>query len=247
MTHTPPTAKEHDALNRPKRFWKEASVGPREDAGFPVLLDGRRAKTPAGAALVLPTEPLARLVAREWADSGEYVVYAAMPATRLAFTTIDRIGGARDAVAGEVAKYAGSDLLCYFAEEPSELYEREAAAWGPLLDWAEADLGLRFVRAAGIVHQSQPAETVERVKALALELDDFRLAGLSWAAGLFGSAVLAFALARGRLGGGEAFDLSRLDETFQNELWGVDEEAAERAAALRTEAELLERWFEALG
>jgi chaperone required for assembly of F1-ATPase len=238
--------KDHDALNRPRRFWKDAAVGPDQEGLWPVLLDGRAAKTPAGGRLLLPSQALAGLVAAEWAEVGTHVNYALMPATRLAFTAIDRIGVVREAVSREVAAYAASDLICYFAEAPTALVARETEAWGPLLDWAESELGLQLVRATGIIHQPQPPQTVDRVAALALELDNFGLAGLSWLAALLGSAVLALAVQRGRLGGREAFALSRLDEAFQEEKWGVDEEAEARNVALAVEAELLERWFAAL-
>jgi chaperone required for assembly of F1-ATPase len=242
---TTPNRDAHDALNRPRRFWKEVSVAP-EGAGFAVKLDGRTPKTPAGRRLVLPTEALARLVADEWAAQGEWVVHASMPATRLAFTAVDRIPETREAVAAEVAKYAGSDLLCYFADTPKELLEREVERWGPVLDWAERDLGLHFNRVTGIVHQEQPAETVGRVRALALEADDFALAGLSWLTALLGSAVLALAVRYGELDGDAAFELSRLDEAFQMERWGEDAEALERNAALRADAVLIGRWLDAL-
>lgn len=235
-----------DQLFRPRRFWKEASVGPSKETGFPVLLDGRTARTPAKAELVLPTEALARLVAEEWNGVGEVVDYALMPATRLAFTAIDRVSETRGEVAAEVARYAGSDVLCYFADAPEALVARQEERWGPMLAWAERELGLKLVRVEGIVHRPQAPETLAHVRAMAEQNDDFGLTGLGWAVGLLGSAVLAFALQRGELSGAEAFDLSRLDEQFQAEQWGVDAEAAERAEAHKAEAVLLERWFAAL-
>ncbi|HEX8568986.1 MAG TPA: ATP12 family chaperone protein, partial [Caulobacteraceae bacterium] len=90
-----------DAVLKPKRFWKEAAAGPEGEGGFPVLLDGRRARTPAGRPLSLPTKALAELVAAEWHAQPEEFDYAAMPATRLAFTVIDRVPSARDATVAE--------------------------------------------------------------------------------------------------------------------------------------------------
>ncbi|MNI93338.1 hypothetical protein D3C73_1512720 [compost metagenome] len=58
--------------------------------------------------------------------------------------------------------------------------------------------------------------------------------------------MLGLAVQRGALSGEAALDLSRLDEAFTEERWGVDEEAAARTAAHRAEAALLQRWFEAL-
>ena len=216
------------------------------EGGFAVALDARMLRTPAGARLILPGLALAELVASEWAAQEQVIDHGRMPVTRLAFTAADRIGAARAATAAEIARQAGADLLCYFADAPKALTERQEARWGPLLDWAAQTLDLRFERATGILHRAQPQATLDRVEALALSLDDFALAGLALAAGLFSSAVLALALQRGVLSGDEAFDLSRLDEAFQEEQWGIDAEAAERTARLRDEAVMLEQWFRAL-
>ncbi len=240
------TRAKSDPIEKPRRFWTEASVAQAE-GDWDVRLDDRVAKTPSGAPLVLPTRALADRVAAEWAAQGETIAFASMPTTRLAFTAIDRIPSAHAEVAGEVARYAASDLLCYVAEGPPPLVEAEREAWAPLLAWAEADLGLRFVQVAGIVHTPQPPQTVARVEALAAALDPFRLTGLAFAAPLFGSAVLALALERGRLNGAGAWAASRVDEVFQESRWGVDAEAAERSAQLLTEAQAVDVWFRALG
>jgi len=234
-----------DAAYKARRFWKRAKAEPRA-GGFAVLLDGRSAKTPGGKPLVLPTLALAELIAAEWAAQGEHLVPATMPATRLAATALDRTPAVRAETAKEVARYAAGDALCYFAEDPAELTDRERQAWEPELLWAERALGVEFVRAAGVVHRPQPPDTPARVRDHALALDDFALTALAWGAALYGSAVLAFGVQRGRLSGERAFDLSRLDEAFQEERWGIDFEAADRTAARRADAVTLGRWFAAL-
>jgi chaperone required for assembly of F1-ATPase len=235
-----------ESEERIRRFWKTVSVEPGE-GGWSVLLDGRAPKTPAGAPLVLPTEAAARMVADEWAAQGEHLDPGTMPATRLAATAIDRVCLARTETAEEIARYAGSDALCYFAEHPASLVARQEAAWGRWLDWAEREHGVRLHRAAGIAHVAQPDDSTARIRDLALDLDDLTLTGLATAVGLFGSAVLALAVQRGELSGEEAFEVSRIDEAFQEEQWGVDAGAAERTAARRAEAVVLDRWFRALG
>ncbi len=216
------------------------------NSGFTVLLDERALRGPKGAQVLLPTPALAEMVAQEWAGQGETLELAAMHATRLANTAIESVPKAREATAQEIADYAGSDLLCYYATDPPGLLERQQRLWIPVLEQAQAEAGLRFVRASGIVHQTQPPETLAKVKALALDLDDFGLTGLAFGTPLFGSAVLALAVERGWLGGEAAFGLSRLDEAWQEEKWGVDDEAAERTLRLTAEAAMLQRWFEAL-
>jgi chaperone required for assembly of F1-ATPase len=227
---------------RPRRFYKTVSVEPA-DQGFAVRLDGRAAKTPRGEPLVAPSQAVAELIASEWEGQGESVDFSRMPATRLAFTAIDRTPRHRVGMAGEVAAFAESDLLCYLAEDPPSLAEREAAAWGPWLAWAERELAIALRPSIGIAPAVQPEESLARARAEAAALDDFSLTGLAFAAGLFGSAVLAFAVARGALDAVEAFELSRLDEAFQQERWGIDAEAAARTESMRAEAAMLQRWF----
>ena len=234
------------APDRITRFWKEAVVAPHTDVGWAVLLDGRTPKTPDKAALVLPTQAAAQLVADEWAAQGQFLDPSIMPATRLASTAIDRIGQAREPVADEIAAYAGSDVVCYLAEHPTPLVERQAREWGPWRDWAAREMGVALEPVAGILQRPQSPDALARVKAHALARDDFRLTGLATAVPLLGSAVLALAVEQGALDGGAAFDLSRIDELFQEEQWGVDAEAAERTEARREEAQLLDRWFRAL-
>ncbi|WP_372785635.1 ATP12 family chaperone protein [Phenylobacterium sp.] len=235
----------HEPGDKPRRFYAAVSVAPAE-GGYAVLLDARQLRGPKGGQVVLPTQALADQVAEEWAAQGERLELAAMHATRLANTAIESIPQARDATAQAIADYAASDLLCYYATEPAGLLERQERLWGPVLDRAEAEAHLRFIRAAGIVHQVQPPETLARVKAIALALEDFGLTGLAFGAALFGSGVLAIALQRGWLSGAEAFALSRLDEAWQEEKWGVDDEAAARTERLSGEAAMLERWFRGL-
>jgi chaperone required for assembly of F1-ATPase len=238
-------ARSPDPSERRKRFYADVDVG-RTEAGYSVALDGRPMLTPAGRPLVAPTPLLAALIAAEWAAQGDIIELAGMFATRLAYAVIDQVRDARLQIVDELVAYAGSDLLCYFAERPETLVKEEAERWGPVLDWAEQALALRFVRVVGAIHRPQRAETLAAVRALGEAMDDFTLAGVAQAAGLFGSAVLALALQRDQLDGEAAFDLSRLDEAFQQRQWGVDEEAAARTSRLRAEATALGHWFEAL-
>lgn len=235
----------HEPGEKPRRFYKTVEVRPGP-GGFEVLLDGRSPRSAKGAKLSAPTRALAEICAEEWAGQGEFIDMVSMNATRLAFTALEAIPPARDAVASQFAEYAGSDLICYFAEAPAALVQRQSEHWGPVLERAEQELALAFVRAAGIRHQAQPETTLETVKRLALETDDFGLAGLAFGAPLFGSAILTLALQRGWLTGEQAHALSRVDEAYQEEKWGVDEEAAERTARLLAESKMLERWFRAL-
>jgi len=226
---------------RPKRFWKRSALE-AVASGFVVRLDGRSVKTPAGAEMVAPTRGLGQAIQAEWEAVTDHVAFEAMPLTRLAFTAIDRMPRVVDDTAAEVLRYAETDLLAYPSDYPQALIEREAAAWRPWLDWAAGE-GLVFVQNDSLIHKPQPAETLARLEAKVRAMTPFEQAGLMSAVPLLGSVILALALHSGRLGGADAFAVSRIGENFQAETWGRDEEAAVRAESMEKQAVSLEKWF----
>ncbi len=217
-----------DSMAKPlaKRFYKDVRISDKD--GFRVLLDGRAAKTPAKRVLVLPTEALAAAIAEEWAAQSDKIDPATMPLTRFANTAIDAVTENLDAVAADIAAYAGRDLLCYRAKSPDELAALQASRWDPVLDWARETLGARFDEVAGVMPIEQPAEAVRRFAAALEPHDAFRLTALHAMTTLTGSAILALAQARGRLSVDEAWSAAHVDEDYQISLWGEDYEAAER-------------------
>ena len=85
----------------------------------------------------------------------------------------------------------------------------------------------------GVGPVAQPQASTDGLAALVSGFPPFQLAALHDLVAISGSLVLALAVARGRIGVDEAWDLSRIDETWQAEAWGVDEEAAALEAAKR--------------
>lgn len=212
-----------------KRFWTAAEAVDC-DGGFTVRLDGRPVKTPAKAALVVPSRAMAEAIAAEWdAQSGE-VKPATMPVTRAANSAIDKIIPQRAEVVEIIAAYGQSDLLCYRALGPAALVERQSAGWDSVLDWADSVLGARLVVTAGVMHVAQSPEALARLTARVAGMTEFQLAGLHDLVAISGSLVLALAVTMGRLTPDEAWALSRIDENWQIEQWGADEEAAELEA-----------------
>lgn len=208
-----------------KRFWKEATVEETQ-GGWTVRLDGRPVKTPAKAPLVLPTRAIAEAVAAEWdAQQGE-VRPDTMPCTRAANSAIDKVAPQFVEVVRIVVAYGGTDLLCYRANGPDPLIARQAQGWDPLLDWAEVALGARLCPTAGVMHVPQDSATLQCLEARIAALSPFALAAFHDLVALSGSLVLAFAVIEGRLDPEAAWRLSRIDEEWQIEQWGEDEEAA---------------------
>ncbi|HEY5336864.1 MAG TPA: ATP12 family protein [Rhizomicrobium sp.] len=228
-----------------KRFYKKSSVG-ESGGAFQVMLDGRSLKTPSGTQLNLPTRALAGAVAEEWNAAGEKVDLHGMLLTRLAFAAVDSVARNRAHVEEQVAGFGRSDLLSYRAEGPAALVARENAAWNPLLDWAAEQYGARLAVVSGITHTEQSAKAMAALEKAVRAQDDFALAALHAAVTITGSLVLALALREGRIDAGEAFAAATVNESFQAEKWGRDEEADARFANHAAELSAAERFMRLL-
>ena len=207
-----------------KRFWKEVGVE-QEGEGWGVRLDGRPVKTPARAALRVPTSKLADDIAKEWRDVDDKIDPRAMPFTGLANAAIDRVASDRQAFASGLANYAEADLACYRAEGPHELVDRQEEQWDKLLALARRRFDVDFVTTSGLMHVAQPAATVERLSHAVSALDPFRLAGLSPLVTVGGSLVAALAVLEKAITPEEAWEAVSVDDRWQLEQWGADSEA----------------------
>jgi chaperone required for assembly of F1-ATPase len=217
-----------------KRVYREARAE-RAETGFTVTLDGRVPRTPARAPLVLPVAALAEAVAVEWAAQDETVRPQTMPLMSLACTAIDIVAPARAAVVAELADYGGTDLICYRAERPPVLVERQNALWQPLLDWAALELDAPLDTTSGALAVAQPEGSLTALRRAVEAHDDMALAGLGAAVKAAGSLVIGLALSHGRLDPEAAFEAAELEASTQIETWGEDPEAARRRAAVRCE------------
>jgi chaperone required for assembly of F1-ATPase len=217
-----------------KRFYSQVDVV-AEDGRFAVRLDGRPVRTPARNLLAMPTRALAERVAGEWRDQDDEIDRMSMPLNRMTGTAIDGLAGRRAATAAAVAAYAETDLVCYWAEKPQALIERQQAAWRPLLDWTERRFNARLKATSGVLPVAQDDIALTRLRDAVAAYDDFRLVALSVATGAAGSLVIGLALVEREIDARGAFEAAALDESFQIAEWGEDAEAAKRREALRAE------------
>lgn len=209
-----------------KRFWSASALVDTGD-GFAVELDGRRVRTPAKAELRLPTRAMGDVVAAEWDAQADLIDPRTMPFTRSANAAIDKVRVQRAEVAVMLAGFGDSDLLCYRAVGPAELVARQAELWDPVLEWAAGALAAPLTQVSGVIHRPQPAQSLSALSARLHEMNNFQLAAFHDLVTLSGSLVLGFAAALNWRDAGEVWNLSRLDELWQEEIWGSDAEARE--------------------
>lgn len=219
----------------PKRFYKEAGFAEGE-GGFRLTLDGRPANTPGRNPLSVPSRDLAKALAAEWGAQGAFIDPATMPVTRIVNTTLDGVAPRREAVAEDLAAYAGTDLVAYRADAPERLVADQARAWDPVLDWARTALGARLILSEGVMHVTQPEETVAALRRAVFAVENpYRLAALHTLTTLTGSLLIALAVLHGHMTPDAAWAAAHMDETYQAAVWGRDTEAEERLAKRRAE------------
>jgi chaperone required for assembly of F1-ATPase len=230
-----------------KRFWDTASVEWIE-GGHAILLDGKPMRLPSGSKLMVGPARLARAIAEEWQAAGGgrggEMSFKETPLTRLAGTALERVAPDPAPVVRAIARYGETDLLCYRAETPEKLVQRQHQQWQPWLDWAALayDAPLRVTTGVGYVKQHRDSIAALRRAVAALDAD--ALAGLGIAVPALGSLVLGLALAAGEMDANTAFSLGALDELFQAEQWGGDYEAVDRRTGIMADIVLAARYID---
>jgi len=217
-----------------KRFWTEVAIA-EAGGGWGIGLDARPLKTPARATLVVQSLPLAQAIAEEWRTCGDAVDPRAMPLTGLANAAIDHVAPRPQVFADDLARYAEGDLLCYRADHPPKLVAAQAAAWDPLLAWARRRFEVDFVVATGIIHVPQSPATIARLSAALAPASPFELAALSPIVTIGGSLITALALFEQAIDLDTAWDAVTVDDRWQLDQWGADDEAIAALANRRAD------------
>jgi chaperone required for assembly of F1-ATPase len=228
-----------------KRFWNEVEVA-RDDRAHTILLDGKPMHLPGGGLLCVGPAPLAQAIAVEWREAGRgegnEVSFTDTPLTRLAGTAQIRVAPDPATTADAIARYGETDLLCYRAEIPVALAQRQAREWQPWLDWAALTYDAPLRVTAGISPIRQHRDSIAALRRAVSALDPHTLTALGIAVPALGSLILGLALADGKLDPGSAHALGVLDELFQEELWGADHEAVRRRANIAADIALAARY-----
>lgn len=228
-----------------KRFYKSVSVA-AADGGYQIHLDGRPVRTPSKALLVVPAKALAEAIAHEWDAQVETIEPAAMPLTRHANTVLDRVTPQRAMVTDEISRYGESDLVCYRAEWPTDLAERQATSWDPLIDWARRRYDVNLCTVQGIMHRPQAEDALQRLTQAVEALEDWQLAPLHTITTITGSLVIGLALLEGEVSPQAAFEAGQLDELYQVEKWGEDALAQKARETRRVDLLSAARFLELL-
>ncbi len=221
-----------------KRFYKDVSLE-QVEGGWRITLDHRAIKTARGAPQIMPSRALAEAMAAEWAGQGETIDPRRFALRDLADYAIDVVAAEREATVHKLLRYGDTDTLLYRADPGDALFARQETLWEPIIAAFEAREGAVLKRISGVVHQRQSEAALAAFAGRLGAHDPFALAAIeamtslaaSLLTGLAASATDSEAEARA------LWQAACLEEEWQAQLWGRDEEAEARRA--RREADFL--------
>lgn len=228
---------------KPRRVYKTVGVGDGEGGTYSVLLDTKPARTPLRARLASASRPLAEAVAAEWNAQDPHVDPETMPLTRLLATAIDRVIPQREAVIASLLSYVDADTICFRAQHPADLRERQQQVWQPVIDWLRREHDLALVVVEGLIPAAQAPDTHARMRGIMERLNDTKITAFQAAASLASSLALALALVHRRLSARDVFVAAFLDELYQAEKWGEDDLARDRRRRIAGDLEAIERYL----
>lgn len=218
-----------------KRFYTVVDVSEAMDLpngiskqGWQVTLDGRGLKTVKGASQVVPTPALAEALAGEWDAQGETIEPASFPMRDMADYAIDVVARDTARTADALVAYADTDTLLYRADPDELLYAQQNALWEPIVSAFEAREGVLFERVSGIIHRPQPPAALATIRARLARFDPFTLAALEAKASLAASLITGLSALEAQADVAALWHAASLEEEWQAEKWGRDEEAEER-------------------
>ena len=207
-----------------RRNWIKTSIEPIGTL-FAICLDETHLLTPKKNKVLVPTQRLAFAVAEEWDRQRDIIEPSEMPYSRLANSAIDRVKANFDSIVQDLASYGDTDLLCYRAEVPEELVLLQKRLWDPILIWAKSELGIQLKVNQGVIYKSQNIAQREKIFQEISSYDNFMLTGFYDLVTISGSVLVALAVHRNFISPEEGIDISFLDEDWQRQKWGEDEES----------------------
>lgn len=148
----------------------------------------------------------------------------------------------RPEIIDRLMKYAATDMLLFWGTDKN-LIQRQEKEWGPLLRWASAEFGEKFEKTHGLEVSEKNQKSGYRLRAFLESLSDRELAGYYLAALNMRSVLLAAALVKGRINAEQAYKAAYLEQLFQEESWGKDEESVAKLTERRQELSEVEAFL----
>jgi len=218
-----------------KKFWDKVSIKKISSDSFCIMLDNRILKTPLKRELVLPNLNLAQEIVKEWDQDSKNINADLMIFYGLISTSLDKIIDNKNVYINDILDYIDTDLICYRAENPKELVELQKNKWDPIILLLEKYIGTKVQVFQGVLPKKQHTTVHYRLNNLINRFDIFEISALHRITNITGSIFLSLSVLKKDISKNEMFELSFLDELWQAENWGFDEETSQKRKEISIE------------
>ncbi len=218
-----------------KKFWKKVSIKKTSPNSFEIMLDERILQTPLKRELVLPNLNLTKEIVKEWDQVSKNINTESMILYGLISTSLDKIIDNRNSYIDDILDYIDTDLICYRAENPKELVELQKNKWDPIILLIEKYIGTKVQVFRGILPKKQHITVHSKLNNIINQFNNFEISALHRITSITGSIFLSLCVLKKDISKNEVFELSFLDELWQAENWGFDEETSQKRKEISIE------------
>ena len=218
-----------------KKFWETIEIKKVSSKEFYILLDNKKLKTPLKKELTLSNHLMAKEVLKEWDQRSDIIDTDDLVFYGLLSTAIDRVREEKNSYINDIINFIDTDLICYRADNPIDLVSFQNKHWDPIISLIEKYINTKVSIFKGVMPSQQNSKVHHKVKNLVVELSDIQISILHRITNLIGSVFLALCILKKDLSNKQAFELSFLDELWQAENWGYEEDASTKRKKIRTE------------
>lgn len=197
---------------------------------YSINLDGRKLRTPARNPLVVPCKNLAWCIASEWdaqMDDKKGIQPASMPLMSLISTTIDQISTPAGLAftRNTVMNYLPTDSALFYTHEGDRiLLAKQRKMMDPILEFFAKELEIELKTTQAMTSRiEQSPEVASKIRTMVHSLDPFSLAVIQCMTMECKSLLSALAFYYKGLDLQSLKGVSRVEEEFQVEIWGVVE------------------------
>ena len=130
----------------------------------------------------------------------------------------------REKATREQIAFAFTDTICFFSPSPADLSDLQRRKWQPVVDWINRS-GCDFKTTDGFETPALSGRTTAFLEKRLNALTDEAFYAFCAVSGGCRSVILALAVLDGFLTPERAFELSILEECYQNKIWREDSDA----------------------
>jgi len=149
----------------------------------------------------------------------------------------------RDEIIERMVNFSLTDTLLFRSPNAAELIEEERQIWDPIIDWVQKSVNANYEVSESLDVPQKNNASLPHLQVFLESLSDKELAAFYEVAKITKSVFLAAAMVKKRVTADEAFKAAFLEEIWQADKWGHDEEADKRRELIRKELADVEKFL----